>query len=195
MTAVIEAFETGQWVTIGPNITKAPVGKTARITAITPGGSLIVETAPGERYVVPPASCTRHPGPPPGRDLVPLAVSPPPIAPLAPVVAHEPRTPTPQPVVVEAPPAAAPPPRSALPWRVGDRVRLTRDHDGLPAGTEGTIFGRSAVEGYHQVKTSAGVVVVIGEDLEAAVPQGMHRGEREAAERAKHPPPPPTRRR
>jgi hypothetical protein len=49
------------------------------------------------------------------------------------------------------------------------------------------------VPGYFQVKTEAGMVVVIGEDLEPDIPQGMNRGEREAAERAAQPQPAPSR--
>lgn len=182
-----ETFALGDWVVVGPNTTRTPEG-IAKVTLITENGSLIVASGHmQDKHLVAAACCTRHPGPPPGRELVPLASTAPlPTAPPAPVVTpvarHEPVAPAPEPER-----------KPALTWRVGDRVRLTRDHDGLPAGTEGAIFGRSAVEGYHQVKTSAGVVVVIGEDLEAAVPQGMQRGEREAAERAKHPPDEPTR--
>lgn len=189
MTAVIEAFETGQWVTIGPNITKAPVGKTARITAITPGGSLIVEAAPGERYVVPPASCTRHEGPPPGRELLPLTQPnghPPATDPLQDLVTVAATEPT-----VEPPPA--PRPQRAI-WHIGDRVEIARDQrDGPAAATVGRIFGFSAVSGYFQVKTDAGVIVVAGEDLAPHIPEGPNRGEREAAERAARPQPEPTR--
>lgn len=185
MTAVIEAFETGQWVMIGPNITKAPEGKTARITSITPGGSLIVETAPGERYVVPPASCTRHEGPPPGREMVAMAQpnGATPANPLQDLV-----------TVAATEPAVEPPRRSRPIWHVGDRVQVAHDQrDGPAAGTVGRIFGASTIQGYYQVKTDDGMMVVDGAELEPHIPEGPGRAEREAAARAAQPQPEPTR--
>lgn len=162
------------------------MGKTARITAITPGGSLIVEAAPGERYVVPPASCTRHEGPPPGRELLPLTQPnghPPATDPLQDLV-----------TVAATEPTVEPPRRARSTWHVGDRVRVARDQrDGPAAGTVGRIFGASTIHGYYQVKTDDGLIVVDGADLAPHIPEGPHRGEREATARAAQPQPEPTR--
>lgn len=150
MTAVAETFAVGEWVVIGPNITRAPVGAVGRVMSVTPNDNLIVETAPGKRHVVPPDSATHHAGPPPGRELRPFGVPPdPPPAPVDPLAqlvaaaATEPPHEEPRHISAEAPrlgrgadwdaelvrleqrPAQAP--RAAIPGTRGTRT-LSESH-------------------------------------------------------------------
>lgn len=200
MTAtMVPTYQRGDWVVIGENATKAPVGEIGQVVSVTEGGAFIVGVGHmGARYVLRGASLARHQGPPPGRELVPLAgstVDAPRPATLD-VAAINPVTfAVRDDAAYGTAPATPPAPKPARTlWHIGDRVRLTRDQrDGPAAGATGRIFGSSAVQGYFQVKTDAGIVIVAGEDLEPDIPDGMQRGEREAAARAAQPQPEPTR--